>query len=1124
MSTPARSYTPGIGQATADRTINRKIKRACTPYVESIELPRRDDMALDHEVEEWCLSNGKTISEYIVVEGDGETVKINLTVEAETTRETWGDVAYRVALGNVMLAPHSEESYPQFEFDKMHHHLRQASLLMSGRHLQHGDVEQPTRNMEVFTNCLGFSNRINTLEFGPIEIGKIAGRKAHVLTSDGEWRLADVRSYGVQRLYRIAFGSKNGGKLRHEVTATVNHRWLLTNDTVTESLALGDILRPAKSNCERDPQAVVHGVIFGDGTAHKSRSDTYRTGVSYGRTYASIRVCKEDAVREEIHTIFDAAGYHFTTPPHAKGDRIYYLGKYPFAKELPCTVDADYIEGFIYGWWLADGYKKYDYSDTIVISTVDEGAVQWLSDYASFAGYSVVSVRRQERKEGDGSFANGKPLYTVRLRKGVEWVVREIEELTEETVYCVEEPITKSFTLTNGLLTGNCATAAASFLSFYLLLNGSGVGRSYDDDMMLVDWTQQPIVVPVISGSHADVLSGEIDILDERSAKHLYQQGKAIYLEVPDSREGWALAIEAIETHTYAKTFRDTLLILDFSKVRPKGSPIGGMQDRPASGPGPLIRAIQKVNAVRESGMAPWRAAMYVDHYLAECVLVGGARRAARMATKSWRDASVLEFINVKRPIELLGRTPEEIQNIKATSSPQSFLYSSNNSVTVDEEFWELLGDDGDDVFFGADEERCNLWLHANAVFEALCTASYYDGTGEPGLINQDRLTQKNAAMLDGQYVNARFDGRFAESKKYKVAPKTRELMASLQCVASEKGLTQITNPCGEITLYLLGAYCNIADVVPYHAQSDNDAEDAFRTATRALIRVNTMDCLYAREVQRTNRIGVGITGFHEWVWARFGYGWHDIINEEKSKDMWLTLSRFKRAVVDEARTYSVELGMSTPHTDTTMKPAGTTSKLFGLSEGAHLPSMREYLRWVQFRNDDPLVEDYKAKGYPVRKLQTYQGTTIVGFPTSLEICKLGMGDKLVTAAEATPEEQYRYLFLLEKYWIRGVEEDGVTPLSESGNQVSYTLKYDPEVVSFEEFKRTLLEGQSKIRCCSVMPQTKGSAYEYQPEEPVTKAEYDAICQALVQAEKEDVGQEHVGCANGACPVSFNEN
>lgn len=199
-----------------------------------------------------------------------------------------------------------------------------------------------------------------------------------------------------------------------------------------------------------------------------------------------------------------------------------------------------------------------------------------------------------------------------------------------------------------------------------------------------------------------------------------------------------------------------------------------------------------------------------------------------------------------------------------------------------------------------------------------------------------------------------------------------------------------------------------------------------------------------------------------------------------------------------------------------------TTSKLFGLTEGAHLPSMREYLRWVQFRNDDPLVEVYREKGYPIRKLQTYSGTTIVGFPTVPTICALGMGEALVTAAEATPEEQYQYLRLIEKYWIVGVEEDGVTPLEDRGNQVSYTLKFDPKVVSFEEFSRTLLEGQSSIRCCSIMPQTDTSAYEYQPEQPVTKHEFEMIAAAIKASDiKEDIGFEHVDCGSGACPVDW---
>jgi hypothetical protein len=288
------------------------------------------------------------------------------------------------------------------------------------------------------------------------------------------------------------------------------------------------------------------------------------------------------------------------------------------------------------------------------------------------------------------------------------------------------------------------------------------------------------------------------------------------------------------------------------------------------------------------------------------------------------------------------------------------------------------------------------------------------------------------------------------------------------------------------------------------------------------------MDSLYKKEVRRTNRIGVGMTGLHEYAWSRFGYGWKQLVNEKESMPFWQMLSRFKRAVKSEARLYAEKLGVAVPHTDTTMKPAGTTSKLFGLTEGAHLPSMREFLRWVQFRTDDPLVAEYAARNYPVRRLATYSGTTIVGFPTKPEICNIMPSEEIVIASEATPEEQYEWLRLLEKYWIRGVEEDGVTPLEESGNQISFTLKYDPKVVSFSEFKNVLLNNQKTVRCCSVMPQADTSGYEYLPESAVTKYEFEAITTAIaqtgVQAVKEDVGLEHVDCASGACPISFNEN
>lgn len=638
----------------------------------------------------------------------------------------------------------------------------------------------------------------------------------------------------------------------------------------------------------------------------------------------------------------------------------------------------------------------------------------------------------------------------------------------------------------------NCATSVLSFLEFYLLLNGSGVGRSMDDELMVVDYKNLPIVVPVIDSNHLDVLSGEIsERLDKRSAEHMYSKKTIYNFEVEDSREGWAKAVEKMEVMAFQKKHKNAVLILDFSHVRPRGAPIAGMQNRPASGPGPLILAIEKIAKLREAAMDSWRATMFADHYLAECVLVGGARRAARMATKTWRDSTIFDFINLKRG---------------------GFLWSSNNSVTVDSEFWNYVRNTEIDT---------HIAKHARKVFNAITEASYYDGTGEPGIINQDKLTQNETGFYG--YL----DGHFAESKKFKLDPETFELTKILASISKGMQYQQITNPCGEISLNLLGGYCVIADVVPYHAQNDDDACDAFATATKSLMRVNLMDSMYKKEVLRTNRIGVGITGLHEWMWQRFNFGWKDIIDEEKSREMWLMLSRFKRVVVKTAEDYSKILGTIVPHTNTTIKPAGTTSKLFGLTEGAHLPSMREFLRWVQFRSDDPIIEEYKEKGYPTRVLKSYSGTTIVGFPTRPEICKLGMKEKLVTATEATPQEQYQYLRLLEKYWIQGVDEDGKTPLHESGNQVSYTLKYNPKNITYQSFVETLLEGQSSIRCCSVMPQTETSAYEYQPEEMMTTSRYQQIVREIEKASqnlsetKEDVAFIHVSCGSGACPVDF---
>ena len=54
------------------------------------------------------------------------------------------------------------------------------------------------------------------------------------------------------------------------------------------------------------------------------------------------------------------------------------------------------------------------------------------------------------------------------------------------------------------------------------------------------------------------------------------------------------------------------------------------------------------------------------------------------------------------------------------------------------------------------------------------------------------------------------------------------------------------------------------------------------------------------------------------------------------------------------------------------------------------------------------------------------------------------------------------------------------------------------------------------------MPQENASAYEYLPEESVTKSQYEAISREISRTMAEDIGREHVDCDAGPCPVDFN--
>ncbi len=695
----------------------------------------------------------------------------------------------------------------------------------------------------------------------------------------------------------------------------------------------------------------------------------------------------------------------------------------------------------------------------------------------------------------------------------------------------------------------NCSTAIASFTLFYLLLNGSGVGRAYDDELIAVDWSQAPTLLLHLSPGHPDYpntreelhrFGAEFGLLPWGTTLEAFSEAQenqirawiarelladpaqapasAILHRVEDSREGWGKAVELLESLAFAGS-RDRALLIDFSDIRPRGAPIGGMQGRPASGPLSLLRGFINLRqhvieparhrAPDDEALTPWEQALLVDHYLSVEVQVGGARRAARMATKSWRDRGIFRFIRAKS---------------------EGGLWTANNSVMVDAEFWE-------GVRAARSGSTAALHRHALEVFEEATRCAFING--EPGFINADRLEDFRTGTAWRKPVHE--DGRDVRSARYQ-ADHAVGLLAELSRRAQTARFPVTTNPCGEITLHVTGGYCVIADFAPLlacpvdladivpgevpndiAAEWDARVEDSVRLGVRFLTRANLMDALYSAEVRRTNRMGIGPTGLHEWAWMRWGLSFEELVDEARSAPFWDMLSQLSAAAKEEAVSYAAELGVEAPFTVTTVKPAGTTSKLFGLTEGAHLPARRQYLRWVQFKgrrsesggwtsDSDRLLADYEARGYPVRELRSFPGMCIVGFPTLPLIQRLGIGERLVTAPEASPEDQYRWLWLLERHWIG----------ASRGNQVSYTLKVYTDRHGLDAFRDMLLEHQPRIRCCAILPSRPDQelGYEYLPEEEVPLGRFAAMVERIQDpALQEAVDFAHLQCASGVCPI-----
>lgn len=314
-----------------------------------------------------------------------------------------------------------------------------------------------TDKVVTLMNCLGGETELYTKEFGVKTLQELAGKTVTVLTRSG-WKSAKIKCFGIQKLNRIELAPSRSKNRRKVVRATATHRWFLKGGMEITKLHKGAKLETCSAfisgNRDEYRAGLFHGIIFGDGQLHRQTLREVSGGYPQGTYHHVLRACGRVT---EHYDLLDEYCTNYKQPDAAKGDRIYYHHGSENYKDFPVDKSADYINGFIDGWWIADGHYENGQTQRCISSTSYEH-LDWLVKYAPLGGYIVTGDKIIGKKVTNLGVAKD-PCRAVTIlpeEKTGGWEVISIQEDAVEPVYCAVVDDVHAFCLTEGLYTGNC--------------------------------------------------------------------------------------------------------------------------------------------------------------------------------------------------------------------------------------------------------------------------------------------------------------------------------------------------------------------------------------------------------------------------------------------------------------------------------------------------------------------------------------------------------------------------------------------------------------------------------------------------------------------------------------------
>lgn len=298
------------------------------------------------------------------------------------------------------------------------------------------------------------------------------GEALTVVDKDGNLREAIMHHFGQGKLQKVLLKTPS---MSQEVICTPDHRWLLEDGSITTNLKVGDKLyvRPENVNHpivnKRQAFMFCLGMIIGDGTDCKP---AYMGDV----TAAKIVLCDR---KENYAEYFRMAGFYETT----EGGRICFV-KRGYSKQnflngecwkYLTPEDNRYL---FMGYYAADGYYKGN-----ECCTFDPRVLDMIKYTSGMCGYYITRIN--EGVTGEDSYKPGKTCwyvyFTTHQNKCNKWVVHSISKAYDGGTYCVEEPITHTFTLEKGIVTGNCSLRLMFAKGDFIDKDGNKLNRSCEE-------------------------------------------------------------------------------------------------------------------------------------------------------------------------------------------------------------------------------------------------------------------------------------------------------------------------------------------------------------------------------------------------------------------------------------------------------------------------------------------------------------------------------------------------------------------------------------------------------------------------------------------------------------------